>query len=104
MSGGSYNPADHPHPGEVLLAELEEIGFSQAGFARYIEVASDALEAVCSKRQPMTALLALKIARALGGSPRRWLELQMNHDLVRVSAEQYENIRPLGEGEGDSDE
>ena len=96
MSGGRYNPAEHPHPGEALLAELEEIGFSQRGFARYIDVPPEDIEALCSKSSPMTALLALKVSRALGGSPRRWLELQMNFDLLRIDPSNYDAIRPRG--------
>lgn len=104
MAAGQYNPNDYPHPGEVLLKELEEIGFSQRGFARYIDVPPEDIEALCSKRASMTALLAIKISRALGGGPRKWVELQMSYDLVRVDSSLYEHIRPLGEGDGDVDE
>lgn len=92
----SYNPQEHPHPGKVLLTELEEIGLSQTTFAKYIDVSSDLVGRVCSGNAPITAALACKISRALGGSPRKWLELQMNHDLVRVEKSEYEFIRTLG--------
>ena len=91
-----YNPEEFPHPGEVLSKELEEIGLSVAGFARYLGVSSTELEAVCAQSRNMDARLACKIARALGSSPRRWMELQISHDLVRVDKSEYETIRELG--------
>ena len=91
-----YNPDDYPHPGSVLLTELEDIGFSQNGFARYIGVEPSVIEGLCSEQAELTAILALRIARALGTSPRKWLELQMNYSLVHTPKEEYDHIKPLG--------
>ncbi len=91
-----YNPEEFPHPGEVLAKELEEIGLSQPGFARYLGVPAAEIEGVCAQSRAMDARLACKISRALGSSPRRWMELQINHDLVRVDKSEYESIRELG--------
>lgn len=94
-----YNPADHPHPGKMLLAELEDLGLSQRALAHYLGVRSDEIGDVCSGKTGMTASLACKLSRALGGSPRKWMEAQMNHDLVRVDKSEYENIKALGADE-----
>ena len=92
----SYDPKDYPHPGKVLLSELEEIGLSQGTLAKYISVSPDLIEGVVAGKKSMTALLACKLSAALGGGPRKWMELQVNHDLTRVPASEYETIRQLG--------
>ena len=91
-----YNPDDYPHPGESLLLELEEIGLSQKAFAHYIHENADLIGEICTGKAPMTPLIAIKISRALGGPPRKWLELQTNHDLARVDERDYSHIRQLG--------
>lgn len=98
-----YNPEDYPHPGEVLLLELEEIGLSQKAFAHFIQEDADLISDICSQKTAMTAVVALKTARALGSSPRKWLELQMNYDLVNTDKSLYENIRQLGSEPGEDE-
>ena len=89
-------PTEHPHPGQALLSELEDLGFSQAGFARYIGVPPEAVVELCKKQAPITATLACKIGRALGTTPMQWLELQLNYDLAQVDKDEYEHIKQLG--------
>ncbi len=91
-----YNPEDYPHPGKALLTELEDLGFSQAGFARYVGVSTEDIVELCSQSCSLSATLACKISRALGTTPRQWLELQLNYDLARVPKDDYEQIKPLG--------
>lgn len=94
-----FNPEDHPHPGEMLLAELEELGLSQRALAHYIGVRPEMLSEICSKKTGMNATIACKLSRALGGSPRKWLEAQMNYDLLQVEKSEYESIKTLGADE-----
>ena len=91
-----YDPKDYPHPGAALMEELKEIGLSQRAFAHFLGVKDDEIYDLCRGASDMTASLALKISRALGGSPRKWLEMQMNYSLVNVPKEEYEGIRQLG--------
>ncbi len=91
-----YKEEDFPHPGEVLRKELEEIGLSHAGLARYIGSDAETITQLCQCQIEMTPVIACKIARALGTSPRQWLELQINYNLARVDKNQYESIKPLG--------
>ena len=100
----TLNPADYPHPGKALAAELEDIGLSQGTFAKYIGVSADLIAKVCTCSEPITPLLACKISRALGGPSKKWLEMQVNHDLVSVDKSLYENIRRLGGEVDDEDE
>ena len=69
------------HPGEFLRETLEELGISQARFARAIGVAPMRISHVMKGARPVTAELALLFGRALGQSPQYWLNLQAAYDL-----------------------
>ena len=69
------------HPGEFLRETLEELGISQAQFARAIGVAPMRISHVIKGARPVTAELALLFGRALGQSPQYWQNLQAAYDL-----------------------
>lgn len=86
------------HPGEFLKEALEELGTSQAEFARVIRVSPMRVSHVINGTRPVTAELALLIGRAFGQSPQYWLNLQAAYDLK--TAEQgirgrLRTMRPL---------
>jgi len=69
------------HPGEFLREILEELGISQAQFARAIGVSPMRISHVVKGARPVTAELALLFGRALGQTPEYWLNLQATFDL-----------------------
>jgi addiction module HigA family antidote len=69
------------HPGEFLREILDELGMSQAQFARAIGVSPMRISHVMKGTRPVTAELALLFGRALGQSPQYWLNLQATYDL-----------------------
>ena len=69
------------HPGEFLAEILQELGISQARFARVIGVSPMRVSHVVNGTRPVTAELALRFGRALGQSPQYWLNLQASYDL-----------------------
>jgi len=69
------------HPGAFLRETLEELGVSQARFARAIGVSPMRISHVIKGARPVTAELALLFGRALGQSPQYWLNLQAAYDL-----------------------
>ncbi len=69
------------HPGEFLSETLEQLGMSQAQFARSIGVAPMRISHLTKGARPVTAELALLFGRALGQSPEYWLNLQATYDL-----------------------
>ena len=73
------------HPGHFLKEILDEMGLSQAAFARAIGVAPMRVSLVVRGERPVTAELALLLAKALGQSPQYWLNLQTAYDLKTVS-------------------
>jgi addiction module HigA family antidote len=70
------------HPGEYLKETLDEIGVSQAEFARALGVSAMRVSHVVNGTRPVTAELALLFGKALGQSPEYWLNLQTAHDLA----------------------
>ena len=69
------------HPGEFLKEALEELGLSQAQFARVIGASSMRISHIVNGSRPVTAELALLFGRAFNQSPQYWLNLQSAYDL-----------------------
>jgi addiction module HigA family antidote len=69
------------HPGEYLAEILDELGMSQAEFARRIGVSAMRISHVVRGSRPVTAELALLFGRAFGQSPQYWMNLQTTFDL-----------------------
>lgn len=69
------------HPGEFLGEILEEMGISQAEFARAIGVSPMRISHVLKGSRPVTAELALLFGRAFEQTPQYWLNLQAAYDL-----------------------
>jgi addiction module HigA family antidote len=69
------------HPGEFLKETLDELGTSQAEFARAIGVSPMRVSHVVNGTRPVTAELALLFGRAFNQSPQYWLNLQAAFDL-----------------------
>ncbi len=74
------------HPGEFLAETLEELGFSQAAFARALGVSPMRISHVIRGARPVTAELALLFGRAFDQSPQYWLNLQADYDLKTAEA------------------
>ena len=86
------------HPGEFLKEMLEDLGTSQAEFARAIGVSSMRVSHVVNGTRPVTAELALLFGRAFGQSPQYWLNLQAGYDLKtaeRAMKDRLRVVRPL---------
>ena len=69
------------HPGEYLAEILDELGMSQAEFARRIGVSAMRISHIVRGSRPVTAELALLFGRAFGQSPQYWMNLQTTFDL-----------------------
>jgi len=85
------------HPGEFLRETLEELGVSQAQFARAIAVSPMRISHVLNGTRPVTAELALLLGRAFGQSPQYWLNLQMTYDLKTAQATMGKRLRAVAE-------
>jgi antitoxin HigA-1 len=85
------------HPGAFLREILDELGLSQAQFARAIGVSSMRVSHVVRGTRPVTAELALLLGRALGQSPQYWLNLQGTYDLKAAEAALGQRLAAVAE-------
>lgn len=85
------------HPGEFLAEILEELGLSQAAFARVIGVSPMRISHVIKDTRPVTAELALLFGRAFKQSPQYWLNLQADYDLKTAEANIGPRLRKVHE-------
>ncbi len=86
------------HPGRFLKEILEELGTSQAEFARQTGVSSMRISHIVNGVRPVTAEMALLFGRAFEQSAEYWLNLQAAHDLKtteKTMGKRLQVIRPL---------
>ena len=71
-----------PHPGAVLREDvLPEIGWMQTEFATRLMVSRQTVSDLLHEKKSVTAEMAIRIARAVGGTPESWLRMQEALDL-----------------------
>jgi addiction module HigA family antidote len=72
------------HPGELVKANLEELGLSVAVAASAIGVTRQQLHNVISGRSAVTPEMSLRFEKAFGGGADMWLRMQVAYDLARA--------------------
>ena len=87
-----YTPV---HPGEVLQDELEEVGLTQSALAQHIGVLPKTINEICRGKRGISAEMAMKLSKALGGSPQFWLNLQNSWDISQLDETSFEDIKPI---------
>ena len=77
------NPKRMPtHPGAVLREDvLPELGWSQTELAARLTVSRQTVSDLLHEKKSLTAEMAIRIARAVGGTPESWLRMQEALDL-----------------------
>jgi addiction module HigA family antidote len=71
------------HPGEILDREFfEPYALSASRVARDLSIPSRQLREIVRCVKPISANLALRLARYFGTSDEFWLNLQMRYDLA----------------------
>lgn len=83
------------HPGEFVREILEELGISQAAFAKAIGVSPTRVSHVVRGIRPVTAELALRFARAFQQSPQFWMNLQSGYDLKIAERKAGPSLRKI---------
>jgi addiction module HigA family antidote len=87
-----YTPV---HPGEVLQDELEEVGLTQSALAKHVGVLPKTINEICRGKRGISAEMAMKLSKALGGSPQFWLNLQNSWDISQLDETSFGDIRPI---------
>lgn len=72
------------HPGTLIRADIEALGRSLVDAAKGLGISRQQLHAVIAGRASVTAEMAMRLERALGGTADTWLRMQMNYDLAQI--------------------
>lgn len=80
-------------PGDFLSDILEDRGITQSQLARHIHVEAGVINLICRGRRGISAVMAKKLARALGTDPELWVNLQSSYDLTRAEDPDFGKIR-----------
>jgi addiction module HigA family antidote len=83
------------HPGAVLQDEIEEEGLTQSALAKHIGVLPKTINEICRGKRGISAEMAMKLSKALGGSPQFWLNLQNNWELSQLNETSFQSIEPV---------
>lgn len=79
------------HPGEVLRDELEARAITQKQFGETVSMKPSHLNELIKGKRNISALLALRIERALGISAAFWMRLQVEYDL-HIARQQFKKV------------
>jgi len=86
-SASTQTPAQHPPPGQFLLAEFTEPhALSANALATALHVPANRIGAIIKGQRAITADTALRLGRYFGTSAELWLNLQQNVDLRAARA------------------
>ena len=84
-------PAIVPHPGEILIEELDEREITQSDFAEIIGRPLKTVNAIIKGKKSITPETANAIASAFETSPEFWMNLQVDFDLWRAGSKADNN-------------
>ena len=77
-----HNP---PHPGEVIRELcLEPLGLTVTAAAQGLGVSRKALSELLNGHSGISPEMAIRLAKAFGGSAESWMRQQMQYDLWRA--------------------
>ena len=84
------------HPGEHLEEFLEDVDISRRQFAKAIGVSPARVNRILNRRSPITADIALRLARAFYSGAEFWMNLQRMYALEVARAEtDVTSIQPI---------
>ena len=93
----SRNPSRRPtHPGAVLREDiLPFLGITQSTLAEYLGVSRLTVSEILLEKRAISAEMALRISKVIGGSPESWLQMQSAVDLWDVCQRFKQNPKNL---------
>ena len=73
------------HPGEILREDvLPALGVTQAVLASHLGVSRLTVSEILHEKRGISAEMAVRIARVIGGTPQSWLHMQEAVDIWEV--------------------
>lgn len=91
-----HNPA---HPGKVLkMMYIEPMELTITEAAKALNITRTALSEIINARRGISPKVAIKLAKAFGGSAESWLAMQSQYDLWQAElAYQADDVQVLRE-------
>ena len=84
------------HPGAILREDvLPSLKMSKVDFARGINISRQMLYDILNESRPITAVMALRLAKALGGSLNVWVGMQQRYDLFHNDLEMVDELEQI---------
>ena len=83
------------HPGEILRGELEELGVSQAAFARQLRVPPNRISQIVAGKRSISGDTALRLGHWFGMEPQFWMNLQAQFDLAEADRKVGASVEEL---------
>ena len=83
------------HPGEVLQMLIDEAGLSQSELARRLGEKHSKINEICRKKRGISAVMAVKLAKAFRQSPVLWMGLQDEWELSQIDSSKIKKVHPL---------
>ena len=79
-------PMQNPcHPGELILHDwIGGLELTVEAAAKHMQVPAQSLEDICQGNAPVTTEMAVRLSKALGSTPRFWIQLQANYDAAQA--------------------
>jgi addiction module HigA family antidote len=74
------------HPGDLIRDCLDELGVNVTDGAKALGVTRSALSRLLNRKAGVSAEMAVRLEKAIGGTAGFWLRLQLNYDLTRIQA------------------
>ena len=99
MGGHSMPMKNPPHPGRIVRQDcVEPLGLTVTEAARALGVTRQTLNNLVNGNAGISAEMAVRLAKAFGGSADMWLRLQANYDLAQIEQDQIDvkRYRPAG--------
>ncbi len=78
------------HPGELVKANLEELGLSVADAAKALHVTRQQLYNITNCKSAVSPEMAIRFEKAFGGSAEMWLRMQAAYELAQTRKSQKE--------------
>ncbi len=79
--------------GEILLGDfVKPLGITRYRLAKALKVPASRIHEIAHGKRPITADLALRLARFLGTDAQSWVNLQAHFDLEKARAEFAEGV------------
>jgi addiction module HigA family antidote len=93
VEGPMHSP---PHPGRIVRQDcIEALGLTIGEAAEALGVTRQTLDRLVNERGGISPEMALRLAKAFGGSPDLWLSLQASFDLAEARKHMAEDLATI---------